>query len=63
MFKYKNYEYRPVQEREEDCIKTYHEVYKDGQIVMTDIPGISPYIWLTEEEFKEFVDALNGKTV
>lgn len=53
-YEYKGYTYRPWDEHQDDCIKTYHEVFRGDEFV-TDLDW-SPYRVLTEENFRRMVD-------
>ena len=60
MYKYKGYTYDPWEDREEDNLKVFHEVYAtspDGkQEVESRSMPLSPYANPSEEHFRMWID-------
>ena len=60
LYSYLGYEYRPLDDVEEDNIKTFHECYKDGvRIKMPDAFYChSPYSLISYDEFVKHVQSV-----
>jgi hypothetical protein len=57
---YLGFEYRPWEDCDEDCIKIFHECYRDGRRVEmpAEFYNHTPYKTMPYETFKEHVHQL-----
>lgn len=60
MFSYNGYQYRVWEDVSDDCIKIFHECYKDGvRIVMPrEFYNHTPYDTMTRDEFRSHVQTV-----
>jgi 7-cyano-7-deazaguanine synthase in queuosine biosynthesis len=60
VFSYNNYQYRVWEDCDDDCIKIFHECYRDGERITmpTEFYNHTPYSLMSREEFVKHVQTV-----